>query len=94
MSVVYAFRHLTKRGTRVIIAHDDVRPARITNPHLFKPKAASGSTKFPTVAGKSIGTAAATQGSPVSSAETPEATGNPPPCRRSSGYAPAFSRLS
>src|SRR4029077_5448141 len=35
--------HLTKRGTRVIIAHDDVQPVDITNPHLFKPKAVHGS---------------------------------------------------
>jgi len=62
--------HLTKRGTRVIIAHDDVQPVDITNPHLFKPKAVSGSPEFQTatVAGKSIG------GSPVSNAEAPEAT--------------------
>jgi len=63
--------HLTKRGTRVIIAHDDVQPVEITNPHLFKPKAVSGSPEFQTaaVAGKSI------SGSPVSNAEAPEATG-------------------
>ncbi|WP_027544982.1 L,D-transpeptidase [Bradyrhizobium sp. WSM2254] len=68
--------HLTKRGTRVIIAHDDVQPVEITNPHLFRPKAVSGSPEFQTatVAGKSIGTAAATHGSLVSKAETPEAT--------------------
>src|ERR1700746_1756537 len=62
--------HLTKRGTRVIIAHDDVQPVEITNPHLFKPKAVSGSPEFQTatVAGKS------TSGSLVSNAETPEAT--------------------
>ena len=68
--------HLTKRGTRVIIAHDDVQPVEITNPHLFKPKAVSGSPEFQTatVAGKSIETAAATHGSLVSAAETPEAT--------------------
>ena len=30
--------HLTKRGTRVIIARDDVRPFEVTNPHLFVPK--------------------------------------------------------
>lgn len=67
---------LTKRGTRVIIAHDDVQPVEITNPHLFKPKAVSGSSEFQaaTVAGKSISTAAATHGSLVSKAETPEAT--------------------
>ena len=59
--------HLTKRGTRVIIAHDDVQPVEITNPHLFQPKAVSGSPEFQavTVAGKST---------PVSKAETPEAT--------------------
>ena len=36
--------HLTKRGTRVIIAPDDIRPVEIAHPHLFasKPKAASG----------------------------------------------------
>jgi hypothetical protein len=30
--------HLTKRGTRVIIAHDDIRPTEISSPHLFVPK--------------------------------------------------------
>jgi len=37
--------HLTKRGTRVIIAHSDVRPVEIANSHLFvaKAKAAPGS---------------------------------------------------
>jgi hypothetical protein len=35
--------HLTKRGTRVIIASHDIRPVEIAHPHLFasKPKAAS-----------------------------------------------------
>ena len=66
--------HLTKRGTRVIIAHDDVQPVETTNPHLFQPKAVSDSAAFQpgTVAGNSIGAAAATQGSPVSNTETPE----------------------
>jgi hypothetical protein len=68
--------HLTKRGTRVIIAHGDVQPVEITNPHLFQPKAASGSSEFQsaTVATKSIGAAAATRGSPVSNAGTREAS--------------------
>ena len=68
--------HLTKRGTRVIIAHGDVQPVEITNPHLFKPKAASDSPDFQAgaAAGNSIGTEAATQASPASNAETPEAT--------------------
>ena len=68
--------HLTKRGTRVIIAQDDVQPVEIVNPHLFKPKAVSGSPEVQTatVAGEGIGTAAAMHQSPVSNAETPEAT--------------------
>ncbi len=82
--------HLTKRGTRVIIAHDDVQPVEITNPHLFKPKAVSGSPEFQagTVAGKSISTAAATHGSLVSNAETPEATSLQVPGSAPAGIAP------
>jgi hypothetical protein len=82
--------HLTKRGTRVIIAHDDVQPVEITNPHLFKPKAVSGSPEFQTatVAGKSISTAAVTHGSLVSNAETPEATSLQVPGSAPAGGAP------
>jgi len=66
--------HLTKRGTRVIIAHDDVQPVEITNPHLFKPQAASGSAESrTTVVGNSIDTAAATHGPLLSNADTQEA---------------------
>jgi hypothetical protein len=69
--------HLTKRGTRVIIAHDDVQPVEITNPHLFQPKAVSGWSEFQaaTVAGKST---------LVSDAESSEATS-----LQDSGSAPA-----
>ena len=42
--------HLTKRGTRVIIAHGDVQPIEITHPQLFKPNAPSGSVESPTAA--------------------------------------------
>jgi hypothetical protein len=51
--------HLTKRGTRVIIAHDDVQPVEIANPRLFKPKAASGTpeSRAATVAGNSTNAA-------------------------------------
>ena len=82
--------HLTKRGTRVIIAHDDVQPVETTNPHLFKPMAASGSPEFQTatVADKSIGTAAATHGSLVSNAETPEATSGQVPVSAPAAVAP------
>jgi hypothetical protein len=76
--------HLTKRGTRVIIAHDDVQPVEIINPHLFKPKAVSGSPEFQaaTVA------AAATDGSPVSNSGTPETTSLQVPGSASAGSAP------
>jgi hypothetical protein len=49
--------HLTKRGTRVIIARQDVAPVEMTNPHLFvsKPKTAFA------VASNSNKTAATTQ---------------------------------
>ena len=33
--------HLTKRGTRVIIAHNDVRPVEISNPSRFCTEAKS-----------------------------------------------------
>jgi hypothetical protein len=70
--------HLTKRGTRVIIAHDDVRPVEIANPHLFesKPKVASSSpeSRAATAAGNDIITAAATHALPGSNAATQEAT--------------------
>jgi lipoprotein-anchoring transpeptidase ErfK/SrfK len=81
---------LTKRGTRVIIAQRDVQPVEITNPHLFKPKVASDSPEFQTatVAGESIGTAAATHGSLVSNAETPEATSLQVPGSAPAGVAP------
>ena len=42
--------HLTKSGTRVIIAHEDVRPVEITKPQLFvpKPRVASASPESST----------------------------------------------
>src|SRR6478736_6031315 len=81
---------LTKRGTRVIIAHGDAQPIEITNPHLFQPKAASGSSEFQaaTVAGTSIRTAAATHGSLESNAETPEAASLQVPGSAPAGVAP------
>ena len=70
--------HLTKRGTRVIIARDDVQPVEISNRHLFvsKPKTASDSSesRAATLAGNSIITAAATSHAPLmSNAEAQEA---------------------
>ena len=69
--------HLTKRGTRVIITHDDVRPVEITNPSVFAPKAkvASGSPESGTTgrAGDNIITAAVTPAPLVPNAEAQEA---------------------
>jgi hypothetical protein len=78
---------LTKRGTRVIIAHYDVQPVEITNPHLFKPKAVSGSPEFQAATVAGISTAGATHGSLVY-AETPEATSLRVPSSAPAGGAP------
>src|SRR5499427_5598965 len=68
--------HLAKRGTRVIIASNDVRPVEIANSHLFvsKPKAASVSPESSavTVADNDNKTAPASHEALLSSAETPE----------------------
>jgi L,D-transpeptidase catalytic domain len=70
--------HLTRRGTRVIITRDDVRPAEISNSHLFvsKPKAASVSPESSavTVEGNNNNTAPATHGALLSNAEMSEVT--------------------
>jgi hypothetical protein len=81
--------HLTKRGTRVIIAHDDVQPAEITNPHLFKPKAASATPESwaATVASNGINAAAATHGPLTSNAESQEATDLQAPSSAPAGVA-------
>jgi hypothetical protein len=82
---------LTKRGTRVIIAHDDVRPIEITNPHLFvsKPKVASGSPESrAATAGNSIIAAAATYAPLMSDTETQEATNLQAPDSPPAGVAP------
>jgi hypothetical protein len=73
--------HLTKRGTRVIVAHDDVQPVEITNPHLFQPKAVSGSPEFQAATGAGKSTL-------VSEAETPEATSLQVPSSAPAGGAP------
>ena len=84
--------HLTRRGTRVIIARDDVRPVEIANSHLFvsKPKAASVSPEFSaaTVAGNNNNTATATYGPLLSSAGTPEVTDLQIPGSIPAGVAP------
>jgi hypothetical protein len=66
--------HLTKRGARVIIAHDDIRPVEASNPHLFLPEVASGSAESGAarLAGNDIVAAKATYGQLISHAETQE----------------------
>lgn len=68
--------HLTKRGTRVIIAHDDIRPVETSNPQLFvpKPKVASASPESgaATLAANDTGTATATQAPLISNAKVQE----------------------
>ena len=68
--------HLTKRGTRVIIARDDIRPFEITNPHLFVSKSTvSGSPESQVAAAVAGGiTAAATYTPLISDVGAQEAT--------------------
>jgi hypothetical protein len=84
--------HITRRGTRVIIARDDVRPVEIANSHLFvsKPKAASVSPQSSavTVAGNDNNTTPATHGALLSSPGTPEVTDPQIPVSIPAGVAP------
>jgi lipoprotein-anchoring transpeptidase ErfK/SrfK len=68
--------HLTKRGTRVIIARNDIRPVEIANPHLFaaKTKAALGSPE--TQSASVVGTTVAAAHAPLTTngVETQRAT--------------------
>jgi len=84
--------HLTKRGTRVIIARQDVVPVEITNPHLFvsKPKTASGSPESLAiaVAGNRNKTAATTQAPLMSSVDTQETADSQAVGSAPSGAAP------
>src|SRR5215467_1471244 len=71
--------HLTKRGTRVIIARDNIRPFEIANPHLFVSKSTvSGSpeSQVATAATGGITTAAADAPS-ISDVGAQEATSLP-----------------
>jgi len=73
--------HVTKRGTRVIIARDNVRPFEIANPHLFVSKSTvsnSPKSQVATAATGSITTAAADAPS-ISDVGTQEATNLPIP---------------
>jgi lipoprotein-anchoring transpeptidase ErfK/SrfK len=75
--------HLTKRGTRVIIAHDDIQPTEISNLQLFvpKPKVALASPQSDTAAqpGGSTITADATEVSLVAKAKQQEDAKAPDP---------------
>jgi L,D-transpeptidase-like protein len=75
--------HLTKRGTRVIIAHDDIGPAEISSPQLFvpKPKIALASPQSDAAAqpGNGMITADATEVSLVAKAKQQEDAKGPDP---------------
>jgi len=73
--------HLTKRGTRVIIAHEDVRPVEITNPQLFVPKprvaSASPESGTTTLASNDSVTAATTHAPLMSNTDERTKTSDP-----------------
>jgi hypothetical protein len=73
--------HLTKRGTRVIIARDDVRPFEVTNPHLFVSKSTVSDSPESQVATAATGgiTTAATDTPSISDVGAQEATSVPIP---------------
>src|SRR5215831_20921995 len=72
---------LTKRGTRVIIAREDIRPVEITNPHLFVPKPriaqATPESSTTAVASDSSITTAAAHPPPMSGSHEDVQTVNP-----------------
>jgi L,D-transpeptidase-like protein len=81
--------HLTRRGTRVIIARDEVQPVEISNPHLFTPKAMPRPPEAREVTAGSAGVdaAAATVGALSSNAQTQDAASP-----AAAGPAPAAAR--
>jgi hypothetical protein len=81
--------HLTKRGTRVIIARDSVRPFEITNPHLFVSKSTLSDSRESQIATAATGgiTAAATDTPLISDVGAQEATSLPVPKSNAGGAA-------
>jgi hypothetical protein len=73
--------HLTKRGTRVIIAHEDTRPVEITSPQLFVPKPtvapASPELGAQTLASGDSVTGATAHATPISNSGEDAKTANP-----------------
>ena len=73
--------HLTKRGTRVIIAHEDTRPVEITNPQLFVPKSgvalASPEGATATLGSGDSVTGATAHAPPISNSDEDAKTANP-----------------
>ena len=78
--------HLTKRGTRVIIAHDDVRPVEVSNPRLFaaKTKVAFSSPEpgVITLPGVDTNSAAATSVPLIANAKAKDDARSPDPAPR------------
>ena len=84
--------HLTKRGTRVIVVRDEVRPLDITNTHLFVPKSKTvfGSPELETgsIAAKNVVTAAVTPTSLPYNDKTHEVTNHSVQESASAGLTP------
>jgi hypothetical protein len=86
--------HLTKRGTRVIIAQSEVEPIEVTSPHLFapKPNIASGPPTTavdaaPKAMAEPVKAAAATaeanlESKPLDGVQAPDAHGSAPQKRQ------------
>jgi hypothetical protein len=72
--------HLTKRGTRVIIAPDDIRPVEIAHPRLFvpKPRTAFGPPEAPAATPDDVpATRAVAQSASMSTSDAQQGTDAP-----------------
>ena len=79
--------HLTKRGTRVIIARDSVRPFEITNPHLFVSKSTLSDSRESQIATAATGGITAAATASISDVGVQEANSLPVPKSNAGGAA-------
>ena len=79
--------HLTKRGTRVIIARDDVRPFEIRNPHLFVSRSTVSGSPESQVAAAAVGSITAAATASISDVGVQEANSLPVPKSNAGGAA-------
>jgi L,D-transpeptidase catalytic domain len=79
--------HLTKRGTRVIIARDSVRPFEITNPHLFVSKSTLSDSRESQIATAATGGITTAATASISDVGVQEANSLPVPKSNAGGAA-------